>query len=216
MKLQVSLDRVDLSGALELASAIADVADIVEVGTPAIYREGMAVVRAVRRACPATAILADLKIVDGGDYAATMAIEAGADIVTVAGFSSNETIRSVIGVVKRYGKEVMADLIHVPNIASRAAELESYGVDYLCVHTGFDGRKRAGAPLRELRELNRAVRNARTAIAGGIGPDTLLPVMREHPHVIIVGGHIVNARDVREAALDFKRRMSEWEDAWQP
>jgi 3-hexulose-6-phosphate synthase len=213
MKLQVSLDRVGLSEALELASMIGDIADIIEAGTPAIHKEGMAIVRAIRSACPAAAILADLKIVDGGDYAASMAFEAGADIVTVAGFSSNETIRSVACAAKRYGKEVMVDLIHVPDIASRAAELDSYGVDYMCVHTGFDGRKPAAAPpLRELRILNRAARKARSAIASGIGLDTLLPVMRENPHVIIVGSGIVNADNVREAALAFKRHLSERKD----
>ncbi len=39
---------------------------------------------------------------------------------------------------KKQGKHILADIIAVKDIESRAKELDELGVDYICVHTGYD------------------------------------------------------------------------------
>jgi 3-hexulose-6-phosphate synthase len=67
MKLQIAIDMVNAETALKMVKEIQDVIDIVEVGTPMIVREGMFPVRLIKEKFPKVTVLADAKIVDGGD-----------------------------------------------------------------------------------------------------------------------------------------------------
>ena len=67
MKLQLALDGTKLADALSLAEKVRDYVDIFEVGSPFIIEEGMRPVRELRKRFPEKEILADTKIMDGGD-----------------------------------------------------------------------------------------------------------------------------------------------------
>lgn len=83
MKLQVAIDLADTKEMLRLAGKICHIADIIEIGTPMIMKEGMVPVYEARKHFPNTLILSDTKIVDGGSLEAAYACEAGADIVII-------------------------------------------------------------------------------------------------------------------------------------
>ena len=85
MKLQLALDDIPLAAVLALVEHVRAYIDIIEVGTPFLYAEGLAAVRELRRRFPEKEILADMKIMDAGEYETRQALAAGADYVTVLG-----------------------------------------------------------------------------------------------------------------------------------
>jgi len=94
--LQLALDDPDLETAVIRARELADLVDIVEVGTPLVIEYGMEAVRRLREGCPGVEILADLKIMDAGRLEASLAFAAGASWVTVLGMAHDKTIRAAL------------------------------------------------------------------------------------------------------------------------
>lgn len=207
MKLQIAIDLASSAEALEMVKKIHDEIDIVEVGTPMIMREGMVPVKLIKEAFPHVTVLADTKIVDGGDIECADACEAGADIVTVLALADNETVKSVIGTAHKYGRKAMADLICVVDIQTRARELEAMGMDYICVHTAVDVQKLGKTPLGDLKELVSAVPSNVTAVAGGISMETLDDYKALNPAIVIAGGALTNAANLRDAVADMKKAI---------
>jgi len=82
--LQVALDLLDLSRALQIAhEAVLGGVDWIEAGTPLIKSEGMHAIRALRKEFPESTLVADMKIADTGALEVEMAAKAGADIVCI-------------------------------------------------------------------------------------------------------------------------------------
>ena len=101
----------------------------------------------------------------------------------------------------------MADLICVPDIVKRSAELLALGADYIAVHTGVDTQKTGRTPLNDLRELLTVVPCGKTAAAGGINIDNVKDYAALNPGIIIAGGALYNSADIRKAAIDMKNAM---------
>lgn len=207
MKLQMAIDLADSSTVLDIVDKIHDVIDIVEIGTPMVIKEGMTAVKKVKEKYPDLTVLADTKIVDGGSLECGDACKAGADIVTVLAVSDKETIKDVVETAHQYGRKAMADLISVEDIAGRAKELLELGIDYIAVHTGVDMQKRGKTPLSDLRELVKAVPASVCAVAGGVKLETLEDYVNERPEIIIAGGALAGAADIRKAVLEMKQKM---------
>jgi 3-hexulose-6-phosphate synthase len=98
----------------------------------------------------------------------------------------------------------MADLISVKDIPKRAVELQNLGVDYICVHTGVDMQKSGKTPLGDLKELLSVIPKAMGAVAGGINMKTLESYKTENPAILIAGGSLANAIDLRAAVIEMK------------
>lgn len=207
MKLQIAADIGDTGKLLELAGQIHDVIDIFEVGTPVIMREGMVPVKALKDKFPGLTVLADSKIMDGGAIECEDICRSGADIITVLALSDNGTVREVVEVARRYKRKVMADLICVPNIGKRSGELLEMGVDYVCVHTGVDMQQQGRTPLKDLEILVGAVEPGKTAVAGGVSMPVLDCYKNLNPGIIIAGGALYHAPDIRAAVIEMKEGM---------
>ena len=69
-------------------------------------------------------------------------------------------------------------MINVKDLAKRAYEIDDLGVDYICVHTGYDLQAAGENPFEQLQTIKRVVKNAKTAVAGGIKLDTLPEVIQ--------------------------------------
>lgn len=212
MKLQLALDLVTLSEALAILEEVHDLVDIVEVGTPWIVREGVAPLRAIRAAFPDTVLLADTKIMDAGRQEALYALEAGADVVTVLGAAHDATILAATAEAHRLGKEILADMINVPNLERRAREIDRLQVDYICVHTGFDVQNTGRTPVEELQIACRAVSRPIVAAAGGVSLATIAAVAAERPAVVIVGGGVTNQPNKREVAAKMREILRQKEN----
>jgi len=208
-KLQLALDFTIAKRALQVAREAASVGvDWIEAGTPLIKSEGMEVVRMLKREFPRHKIVADMKIADVGGMEVEIAAKAGADIVTIMGVSDDGTISEGVLSARQYGAEIMVDLISVRDKVKRAKEAEEMGARYLCVHVGVDQQMRGESPIKELREVSRAV-NIPVAAAGGINSETIPEVMEAGASIIIVGGAITKARDPAEATRLIRKAMQE-------
>jgi 3-hexulose-6-phosphate synthase len=207
VKLQISLDLVNLDQALELVERTQKWVDIVEVGTPLALREGIAAITSLKTRFPALLILADYKIVDGGFYEADIAFRAGADIVTVLGVASDATITGALQAAREHGGQIMLDLLGLELNETKIVHLDGLGADYLCVHTAIDDQQSGSSPLDDLDKVNRLLKNSRLAVAGGLNETNLPRVMRYHPAIVIVGGGITRNGDPVEAAARVRKIM---------
>ena len=207
MKLQLALDLVDKAGVLTEAAEFAPYVDIIEVGTPIIINEGLHAVKALAEAQPNATILADLKVMDAGSYEVSVAAAAGAKIVTILAAAEDHTIKGAVEEAKKHGVEILVDMIAIKDLATRARELDAMGVDYIAVHTGYDGQAAGESPLEDLKIIKANVKNAKTAVAGGIKLDTVEGVIAANPDLVIVGGGITQVQGDRIAVAKKFREL---------
>ena len=207
MKLQVALDTLSLEACEELLSQTQDYVDIAEIGTPFVIEEGMRPVKYLKDKFPSIEILADVKIMDAGEFEADKCFGAGADICTVLGVSNNSTIKGVVRSAKKHHKKVMVDMIEVKDLAQRAQEIDEMGVDYICVHTAFDIQNTGKDPLDDLKILNSVIKNAKPAVAGGVKLETIDAIVQEGAEIIVVGGAICTADDPVSATIAIKNHF---------
>jgi 3-hexulose-6-phosphate synthase len=209
MKLQLALDVLQVEEAKAVLAEVADVVDIIEIGTPLLAQAGLQAVSEIKEIYPEVEVLADLKIIDAGKLSAQIAFEAGADLVTVLGLANDVTIQAVVDQARQYEKQVIVDLIAVADVQHRARALDALGVDYIRVHTGLDRQGQGGHPLEELQLVRvTPLQTAKLAVAGGIKPGTLPQVVAHQPDIVIVGGYITGHPDQRKAALAIKQGMN--------
>ena len=207
MKLQAALDTLTLNECIDLLEETEGFIDIAEVGTPFVIEEGMVPVKEFKKQFPKIEVLADVKIMDAGEYEADKCFDAGADICTVLGVSHNETIEGVVRSAKKYGKKVMVDMIAVSDLKKRTQEVDEMGVDYICVHTAFDVQKFGQDPLDDLKIVNSVIKNAKSAVAGGVKLETVDEIVNEGAEIIVVGGAICNAEDRKAYAKEIKAHL---------
>ncbi|KMY53979.1 3-hexulose-6-phosphate synthase [Bacillus sp. FJAT-27231] len=200
MELQLALDLVNIPQAKEVVKEVEGHIDIVEIGTPVVINEGLRAVKEIKQAFPNLKVLADLKIMDAGAYEVMKASEAGADIVTVLGATDDATIKGAVEEAKKQGTQILVDMINVKDLEQRAKEIDALGVDYICVHTGYDLQAAGENSFQQLQTIKRVVKNAKTAIAGGIKLDTLSEVVETQPDLVIVGGGITGQQDKKAVA----------------
>lgn len=209
MELQLALDLVNIPEAIELVKEVEEHIDIVEIGTPVVINEGLHAVKAVKEAFPNLKVLADLKIMDAAGYEVMKASEAGADIITILGQAEDMSIKGAVEEAKKQGRKILVDMIAVKDLAGRAKEVDAMGVDYICVHTGYDLQAVGKNSFEDLQTIKSVVKNAKTAIAGGIKLETLPEVVKVNPDLVIVGGGITGQADKKAAAAKMQHMMKE-------
>ena len=138
MKLQIAFDLTDLSKALEIARHVQEHADILEVGTLLLYKNGVNAVEEFKKAFPEKIILADTKIVDRGKEAATTVASAGADWITVMAGTGHEVIHATCAAAHQANAKVMLDLVDANSLGQSALEAKNMGIDALMFHQAYD------------------------------------------------------------------------------
>ncbi|MBR6119722.1 MAG: orotidine 5'-phosphate decarboxylase [Oscillospiraceae bacterium] len=211
MKLQTAIDRVSLEQMLELGQGLCGHTDLVEVGTSLIKEYGIAAsVGAMRRSFPNMTILADIKTCDEGAYEFQKAYEAGADVATVMGFSTDATIRACAEVAEAFGKDWFIDLMELPEEAVYRVAM-NWPNAIFGVHLSFDQQ---GAGLRALVSRSTQIIHAaeatdgklrRIAVAGGVKLDVLPELKLCGVDTVIVGSAITKATEISQAAEAFFR-----------
>lgn len=209
MKLQLALDLVNIPEAKKVVSEVQEHIDIVEIGTPVVINEGLKAVKEIKEAFPSLKVLADLKIMDAGAYEVMKASEAGADIITILGATDDSTIKGAVEEARKQGTQILVDMINVKNLEQRAKEVDALGVDYICVHTGYDLQAEGETPFEQLQTIKRVVKNAKTAVAGGIKLNTLPEVVQSQPDLVIVGGGITGEEDKNSVAGEMKKLVKQ-------
>jgi 3-hexulose-6-phosphate synthase len=205
MKLQLALDRLDLAKELELVASVNRYIDFIEAGTPLLIREGIRVVREIRRRFRGSRVVADIKVVDAGEPIAELAFAAGAAVVTVLGCAEDSVIERVVKSAKRYDGQVMADSLGVEDIAGRARELKKLGVGSLCLNRrGFNNKEhRQYQGHDELLTLVKKI-DVPVFLAGGIDLPELIQLRKAPLAGVIVGAAIAQAENPAEAAKQMR------------
>ena len=207
--LQVALDFMQLKRSIGICEeAVAGGADWVEVGTPLVKSEGTEAIRTFRKLYPGKKIIADTKTMDTGGFEVEIAAKAGADVITVLGLADDSTISEAVMVARKYGAEVEIDMINVPDKVKRSIEVEKLGVSYICLHMGIDQQMKGEEP--PLDTLRKVVENTNIpiAVAGGITAENAGDYVKAGASIIIVGGGITKATDIKASAEALKKSMT--------
>ncbi|MEA3281887.1 MAG: 3-hexulose-6-phosphate synthase [Euryarchaeota archaeon] len=200
-KLQLALDLLEIDRAIRIAEEAAGYIDLIEVGTPLIKSEGMAAVRALKKAFPDHDIVADMKTMDTGAIEVEMAAKSGADIVAILGGADNSTIKDAVRSARKYGVALMADLLSVDDPINRAKKLEELGIECICVHVGIDQQMMGMDALAIIKEVVDAVgTEVKVAVAGGLDSEDAAKAASLGADVIIVGGAITRSGDAASSA----------------
>ena len=207
--LQVALDLMQLNRSIAIAhEAVEGGADWIEVGTPLIKSEGAEAIRALRREFPGHKIIADTKTMDVGSFEVEIVAKAGADIVTVLGLADDATIEEAVMAGRKYGAEIMVDMINVPDRVERAKQVEKLGAAYICMHMGIDTQMRGEEPpVDVLRRIVESV-SIPVAVAGGITAENAGEYVEAGATDVIVGGAIIKTDDIVSAARNIKTAMA--------
>ncbi len=203
--LQLALDGT-LEQSIALLDHVAPLVDIIEIGTPLLYREGIRVAAHIHHLFPQVTLLADMKIMDAGEEEASIAFDAGCQYVSVLGVSQDKTIQGVVAAANRHGGEVIVDMMQVSDVVERGHHLLVLGCDYLCVHTAFD-QQQVETPLATLKRLRKGLPDAMLAVAGGVGLPTIDSIMVQNPAIVVVGGAISRAADPAAVTKRLRDRM---------
>ncbi len=190
---QVSIDVTTMAEALALARGAARAGvDWLEVGTPLLLAEGLHAVRAFRQEFPDKPIVADLKTMDGAGLEAEMMFKAGANMVVVMGQAHDASIIEQVKMAKKYGGQVMCDVMLCPNKPGRARQAQELGVDYIIVHTGFDERNMIPglSPLDDLPDVLAAVDIPVQAV-GGLTIDQAIQTLEMGAQIVVFGAPLV-------------------------
>ena len=214
--LQVALDYTSLAQALVMAALVAPEVDIIEIGTPLCKAAGLEAISAMREICPDKLILADFKTPDVGGLEATMAYDAGADIITVIGGAAIATVKEAFAVAQQRNKMMMMELTGVRDIIERATEWRQIGIDRIVYHREWDAQS-AG---REWAEEDKVVISQlidmgyKVTITGGLTLE-LLPFFSDlDPAVLICGRSIREDADPRGSARAIRMAIAElWSDS---
>jgi 3-hexulose-6-phosphate synthase len=202
--IQVALDSLDYEQTLALARQAAPYVDIIEIGTPCLKVNGLALVKAMRAAHPDKKLFVDLKTMDAGYYEAEPFFKAGADITTVLGTADIGTIKGVVDVANAYGKLAQVDLINVRDKAARATEAAKIGAHIIGIHTGIDQQLAGQTPFADLAALVALGLNVKVSVAGGIKQETVQQVVRSNPNIIVIGGAITGSKAPELAAREIR------------
>ncbi len=206
--LQVALDFINLSRAVNVAREAVDAGvDWIEAGTPLIKSEGLDSIRVLRKEFPTTTIVADMKTMDAGRLEMETAAKAGADIAVVMGGATDATIKECINAGKNYGIKVEVDLLGITDYVSRSIDVEKWGADFIGVHTAIDEQMQGEHPFEKLKEICSKV-DIPVAVAGGINSETVVYAVNAGAKIVVVGGAICKATDIKTATNNLKKAIS--------
>jgi len=134
MLLQISYDFSEIEEAIKIARLSAQFADIIEVGAPMIYRNGVSAVREFRKAFPNKKILADTKLLDRvGEIIPDFA--ESADFVTILAGAKVQIAKKAAGIVSKYHCKLVIDMIDACSMGQVAMDAKAIGADYIVLHT---------------------------------------------------------------------------------
>ena len=202
--IQLALDSLDYDTTVNLAKVAHRYVDIIEIGTPCVKVNGLALVKDLKARFPTKQILADLKTMDAGYYEAEPFFKAGAAITTVLGTADLDTIKGVIAVANKYGAKAQVDLINVADKTGVAKAAAAAGAHIIGIHTGIDQQIAGQTPFADLEALLALNLGALVSVAGGIKASTVQQVVKAGAGIIVVGGAITGAKDPSAAAAEIR------------
>lgn len=219
-ELQLVFDHGKRHELLRATDEMADYVDIIEIGYPELVTFGLDIVKEIHDAHPNLKLCVDAKVFHGGSGVTRRCFEAGASIVTVLASAPNPVIQQMVHHAHEYGGAIMCDMDGVKRPARRTAEVDTLGVKYVSIASGYlmeheyDLHKRDHGSIFQLKPLDlaksvkRNLIHADLAIGTGINEENIADVMKLDPAIVMVGRAIFhNEEDPtsdRAAPLDVR------------
>ena len=201
MKLQISLDVIDLDQALEIADQVVDSCDILEVGSLLTYKYGLQAIEQFREKFPSKTLLADVKIVDRGKEIVSLLGQAGANWITVMSGTDKNVIHTACTQAEKNNMNVMLDLLDAYSIGQSAMEAKNIGADALLFHQAYD----LEAPQTFLDKWDMVKGNTDLPIfvSAHIKRENVEEIIKLDPAGLIIGKSITTAANPKEEAEYF-------------
>jgi len=206
MKLQLSLDFIELEDAFKLLNDISEYVDLIEIGTPFLINNGARVIDLFKKKYE-NPVLADAKIIDGGYKEALKLFDFGADIITVLSHSSIKTVEDLSRAATERNKSFMIDLINDEIESEKINSLEKLSPEYLCVHTANDLKDKKN-PFEDLQRIKMIIKDTEVAVAGGLNLGNLPSIIELKPDLLIIGGAITNSDNPVKTIDEIKELMN--------
>jgi 3-hexulose-6-phosphate synthase len=197
----VALDLEELVKAVEIATKISSTFKCenvwLEIGTPLLKSWGKIAVRSIKELTKCF-VVADTKTMDVPLLEARVVRSAGADAFTVLGVADDETLMEAITAKREIGALLIVDLISCKDPYKRALEVAKYEPDVILFHVGISVQRARGVTAMQLVEEAVKVKEeigVKVAVAGGLKPGTIRPIVERGVDIIIVGAAITSAKD---------------------
>jgi 3-hexulose-6-phosphate synthase len=204
--LQIAMDYVEGDEVLLLAESVREYADILDIGTLLLKKEGLGVIKKVKQAFPDKLVFADTRTLDLGQLEARAVFAAGADMMSVCSIASDTTIEQAIQEARVLGKKVLVELIGMFDFRRQMKRLCNFQPNYIAIHIGIDERH-TDDPLFDRIECISPITRLPLAIAGGIKLDDIPYLLVFQPAIIVVGAAITKSPDPQDAAKEFWERI---------
>jgi len=212
--LQIALDLEELVKAVEIATKISSAFKCeniwLEIGTPLLKSWGKIAVRSIKELTKCF-VVADTKTMDVPLLEARIVRSAGADAFTVLGVADDETLLEAITAKRELGALLIVDLISSRDPYKRALEVAKYEPDVVLFHIGISVQRARGVTVAQLVEEAIKVKEeveVKIAVAGGLKPGIIRPIVERGVDIIIVGSAITSAKDPVEVTRAILNEMS--------
>ena len=201
--LQLALD--DPKSALETARRAGAYSDVIEAGTLLCLSEGLGVIRSLRKICPEQPVVADVRIVRAGHAIASLAFDAGADWVTVAGEAPLGTVEAAVRAAMSCHGEIQVEL-HPDWTREQAKEWHQLGIRHVICQNSSEVAAVGSRPSRKLVESIHQLADLGfdVSLAGGITRSTVTLFSGIPVRIFVAGRSIVEASDPGNAAHELR------------
>jgi 3-hexulose-6-phosphate synthase len=201
MKLQIAYDFTNLSEAITIAKKTSQFADILEVGTLLIYKEGVKAIEEFKKEFPNKEIFADAKISDRASHAISIFANAGANIISVLAGTANKTILNAAHTAHKHNTKVALDLMDAYSMGQSAMDAEKLGVDCIIFHRSHDVDPEVTLEQWDTTKGNTSLP---IFISGKITKENVERILKLKPNGIVIGSAITKAENPEKEAEYFK------------
>lgn len=125
------MDNMKIYDLRTLASVSQDEPAIIDITAGMTAFGSVGAIYAFKNAHPDWRLFMDLKLEDDDIINAKMAFDAGADIVSVSGNVSDETLKNAEIIADANGASIMLDVRHIRNKEEKAEDASIYGIAYI-------------------------------------------------------------------------------------
>lgn len=207
MKLQTAIDRVSLEEACHLAKQLDGRTDIVEMGTSLVKDYGNVAIESLRRVLQKSELLVDSKTMDEGAYEFNQGFKFGADILTVMGAASYDTLQACYEVSQKQQKTMLIDLLEVSD--EKIQQILDFPHAIYALHHSIDKKEKQNAVASVATFHQKFPQVKRLAIAGGIDLDQTTDLAKQGlVEIVVVGSKITKASSPETAVKEFMKEIN--------
>jgi 3-dehydro-L-gulonate-6-phosphate decarboxylase len=206
-KLQLALDNLKTTEALEDVKMVNDHLDVIEVGTILCLADGMEAVKKLRDSFPEKDIVADTKCADAGKTIAKMCSDAGANIMTVICAAEISTMESALEEIDELQVELYGNWTF-----EQAAEWQQVGVEQVVYHQSRDALSSGKSwSKKDLEKIEKLIEMGfKVSVTGGLVANKVEFFKGLNVYAFISGRGIRNAENPKAAAREFQKEISKF------